>query len=198
EQRLHDPGTHRVDGDQVRHRGAVVHAPQVRQPHVPAAVPRRLDPRRARVPGVPHRHAAVGHEHDGREAVASGASGRDDLIMLFGAGDPAKLWAFRPHPEIWVLVVGIAALWVYAIRWIGPKATLPGETIVTRSQIWWGVGGILTLWLASDWPVHDIGEQYLYSVHMFQHIVFQFVVAPMLLLATPTWLARMIVGNGRA
>jgi putative membrane protein len=118
--------------------------------------------------------------------------------MLFGAGDPAKIWDFRPHPEIWVLVVGLAAIWVYAIRTIGPKATLPGETIVTRSQIWWGSGALLTLWLASDWPVHDIGEQYLYSVHMVQHIVFQFVVAPMLLLATPTWLARMIIGNGRA
>jgi putative membrane protein len=97
-----------------------------------------------------------------------------------------------------VLVVGLAALWVYAVRKIGPKATLPGESIVTRSQVWWGAGALLTLWLASDWPVHDIGEQYLYSVHMFQHIVFQFVVAPMLLLATPTWLARMIVGKGRA
>lgn len=117
--------------------------------------------------------------------------------MLLGAGDPAKLWAFRPHPEIWVLVVGVGALWVYAVRNIGPKATLPGETIVTRSQVWWGIGALLTLWLASDWPVHDIGEQYLYSVHMFQHVVFQFVVAPMALLAAPTWLARMIVGNRR-
>jgi putative membrane protein len=46
--------------------------------------------------------------------------------------------------------------------------------------------------------MHDIGEQYLYSVHMFQHILFQFAVAPMALLATPTWLARMLLGSGRA
>jgi putative membrane protein len=118
--------------------------------------------------------------------------------MLFGAGDPAELWDFRPHPEIWVLVLGLAGLWFYAIRRIGPRATLPGEPIVTRAQLWWGIGALASLWLASDWPVHDVGEQYLYSVHMFQHIVFQFVVAPMVLLATPTWLARMLVGNGRA
>jgi len=117
--------------------------------------------------------------------------------MIFGAGDPADLWRFRPHPEIWALVIGLAVLWWYAVRRIGPKATLPGEPIVTRAQVAWGVGALLSLWVASDWPVHDIGEQYLYSVHMTQHIVFQFVVAPMVLLATPTWLARMIVGSGR-
>jgi putative membrane protein len=117
--------------------------------------------------------------------------------MMLAAGDPAAIWDFRPHPEVWVLMVGLIGLWWYALRVIGPKATLPGEPIVTRSQLLWGAGGVVSLWLASDWPVHDIGEQYLYSVHMFQHIAFQFVVAPMVLLATPTWLARMLVGSGR-
>jgi putative membrane protein len=108
----------------------------------------------------------------------------------------ADLWRFQPHPEVWALVLGLAGLWVYAIRVVGPRATLPGETIVTRAQVAWGVAALLTLWLASDWPMHDIGEQHLYSVHMLQHILFQFAVAPMALLATPTWLARMLVGSG--
>jgi putative membrane protein len=116
---------------------------------------------------------------------------------MFAAGDPADLWRFRPHPEIWLLVAGLAFLWWYAIKRIGPKATFPGETIVSRAQVRWGAGALLLLWAASDWPIHDIGEQYLYSVHMVQHILFQFAVAPMILLATPTWLARMLVGNGR-
>ena len=113
--------------------------------------------------------------------------------MILGA----DLWRFQPHPEVWALVLGLAGLWIYAVRVIGPRATLPGEPIVTRSQIAWGVCALLTLWVASDWPMHDIGEQHLYSVHMLQHILFQFAVAPMALLATPTWLARMIVGHGR-
>ena len=50
---------------------------------------------------------------------------------MFAAGDPADLWRFRWHPEVWVLVVGLAGLYWYAIRRIGPKATLPGEPIVT-------------------------------------------------------------------
>jgi putative membrane protein len=45
--------------------------------------------------------------------------------------------------------------------------------------------------------VHDLGEQYLYGVHMGQHLLLSLIVPPMALLATPTWLARMLVGDGR-
>jgi putative membrane protein len=107
--------------------------------------------------------------------------------------------AFRwqPHPEIWVLVAGIAALGVYAVRRIGPAASLPGEVVATRAQKAWFVAALLTLWVAIDWPMHDIAEEYLYFVHMIQHLLLSFVVVPMFLLATPTWLARMVIGTGR-
>lgn len=107
--------------------------------------------------------------------------------------------AFRwqPHPEIWVLVLGIAALGVYAVKRIGPSATLPEEIIATRAQKAWFVAGLVTLWVSVDWPMHDIAEEYLYFVHMIQHLLLSFVVVPMFLLATPTWLARMVIGSGR-
>ena len=44
--------------------------------------------------------------------------------------------------------------------------------------------------------MHDIGERYLYFVHMLQHLAFTMVVAPLFLMAMPTWLARLIVGDG--
>ena len=53
------------------------------------------------------------------------------------------------------------------------------------------------LWVASDWPIHDIAEERLYSVHMVQHLLLSYVAAPLFLLATPTWLARLLVGEGR-
>ena len=52
------------------------------------------------------------------------------------------------------------------------------------------------MWVAADWPVHDIGERYLYFVHMIQHMLLTMVAAPLFLLATPTWLARLVVGDG--
>lgn len=106
-------------------------------------------------------------------------------------------WRFQPHPEVWVLLVGLAALWIYAVRRIGPSAVREGEPVVTRSQTMWFVAALLTLWVSSDWPLHDLAEERLYSMHMVQHLLLTFIVPPMALLATPTWLARTIVGSGR-
>lgn len=107
----------------------------------------------------------------------------------------AEAFRFQPHPEVWLLIVAIVALGYYATRVIGPKV-VPGEDPVSGTQRRWFVAGVLTLWVAADWPIHDIGERYLYSVHMVQHTLLTFVVPPMFLLATPTWLARLIVGDG--
>jgi putative membrane protein len=94
------------------------------------------------------------------------------------------------------MVAAIVGLGVYAVRVIGPKAVRDGSPIVTGRQKMWFALAVLTLWVASDWPVHDIGEEYLYFVHMVQHLVFTMIAAPLFLLATPTWLARLVVGDG--
>ena len=52
------------------------------------------------------------------------------------------------------------------------------------------------LWAASDWPIHDLGEQYLYSAHMLQHMMLSYFLPPLALLATPEWLLRVLVGDG--
>ena len=89
------------------------------------------------------------------------------------------------------------AFYAYAARVIVPKAVPPGSPAVTRSQWRWFVVGVALLWVASDWPVHDVGEQYLYLVHMAQHTVLTLVMPPILLMATPEWLARLVLGDGR-
>jgi putative membrane protein len=53
------------------------------------------------------------------------------------------------------------------------------------------------LWVASDWPMHDIGEEYLYSAHMLQHMMLSYFLPPLVLMATPQWLLRVLVGNGK-
>lgn len=114
---------------------------------------------------------------------------------VLAAADP---WTFVPRPTVWVLVAGLAALYWYAIRRIGPKAARPGEQVVSRAQVRWFAAMLVTLWVASDWPLHDIGEDFLYSAHMIQHLLLTFVVPPMALLATPTWLARLVIGQRAA
>jgi putative membrane protein len=108
--------------------------------------------------------------------------------------DPLK---FQWHPEVWLLVAFLAGAYVYAVRVIGPRAVPLGEPVVTRANLICFAGAIAVLWAASDWPVHDIAEEYLYSVHMVQHMALSYFMPPLALMATPPWLARTLIGNGR-
>ena len=114
--------------------------------------------------------------------------------MTVAAVDP---WRFQAHPEVWALVIGLGGLWWYAMRRIGPAAVRGDERVLSRGQAGWFAAALLTLWFASDWPVHDLAEERLYAIHMFQHLLLSFIVPAMALLATPTWLARLVVGSGR-
>lgn len=105
-------------------------------------------------------------------------------------------WAFEPHPAVWVLIAAIVGLGWYAVHHIGPLVVTDGSPVVTTAQKWFFATGVVLLWIAADYPMHDIAEQYLYSVHMFQHLLIAFVVPPLLLLAMPEWLARLLVLEG--
>jgi putative membrane protein len=106
-------------------------------------------------------------------------------------------WAFEAHPEVWALMLFLIGAYVYMVRVIGPQAVPVGQRAVsTRQMVYFGLGMAL-LWFAADWPVHDVGENYLYSVHMLQHMVFSYFAPPLLLMAIPTWMARTLLGTGR-
>ena len=106
-------------------------------------------------------------------------------------------WRFQQHIEVWVLIIAVVASYTYAIRKIGPRIVTTGE-VVTRKQLTAFIAGVLMLWVASDWPIHDISEEYLYSVHMFQHMMYSYFVPPLVLLATPYWLFDLIFSSNRS
>ncbi len=105
-------------------------------------------------------------------------------------------WRFQTHPEVWLLVVAVLVAYIYAVRVIGPVA-VKSEPVTTRKQRIVFVIAILMLWLVSDWPVHDIAEEYLYSAHMFQHMVLSYFMPPLVLLAIPKWMFEAVLGSGR-
>lgn len=115
--------------------------------------------------------------------------------MVFAAD--SDIWRYQPHAEVWIiLLAGIAMAW-YAARVIAPKAAPPETTAFTRFQTAAFVAALILLWVASDWPMHDISEEYLYSVHMIQHLIITFLVPPLLWAAMPEWLARLLLsGDG--
>ena len=120
--------------------------------------------------------------------------------MLAQAADTAistDAWRFQWHPEVWILVAFLTVAFVYMIKVIGPNAVPAGEVAVSRKNIYAFVGAMVMLWVASDWPLHDISEEYLYSAHMLQHMMLSYFLPPLALLATPEWLLRVLIGNGR-
>ena len=76
---------------------------------------------------------------------------------------------------------------------LGPRFAVPGQAIVTRFQVVCWSLGVLAMWVASDYPIHDVAERYNYSVHMVQHLMLSMVVAPLLILGTPAWLMRRLL-----
>jgi putative membrane protein len=101
--------------------------------------------------------------------------------------------AWAPHPDVWLLVVAISVGYAAALRRLGPRLTPPGTPVVSRLQLSAFAAGVVALWIGSDWPVHDLGEDYFFSIHMVQHTVFSIIAAPLLLIGTPTWLARWVL-----
>ena len=105
-------------------------------------------------------------------------------------------WKFQWHPEVWILVAFLSVAFTYMVKVIGPKAVPEGTPAITRKNLYAFIGAMLMLWVASDWPLHDISEEYLYSAHMLQHMMLSYFLPPLALLATPTWLLRLLIGQG--
>lgn len=100
---------------------------------------------------------------------------------------------WQPHPDVWLLVFGLGGLYILALEYLGPRYVSPGERTASRRQVVYFGSGLLFLWLASDWPVHDLASNYLYSVHMVQHMLYSLVAPPLLLMGMPPWLLRWML-----
>jgi putative membrane protein len=104
------------------------------------------------------------------------------------------------HVDVWLIVAVAAFAWAMAVRLeqhrratLGVAEHGDAEPVVTKRQIAAFVGGLVTIFVASDWPVHDLSEGYLYSAHMVQHMLVTLVAAPLLLLGTPGWMMRRLL-----
>jgi putative membrane protein len=92
--------------------------------------------------------------------------------------------AWHLHPDVWAVCIALAVGWSWAThKWGAP----------TRRQAisWWSGFGLIFLF--SQWPVHDLAEKRLFSVHMTQHLVFSLIAVPLMLLGLPRPVLRELV-----
>jgi len=100
-----------------------------------------------------------------------------------------RLPAWHAHPDVWLVLGSVVAAYLIACR---RHERVTGEQTPRRARRLF-VGGAGVLWLASEWPIHDLAEGYLYSAHMVQHLLYSLVAAPLLVAGTPGWLVRRVL-----
>jgi putative membrane protein len=101
--------------------------------------------------------------------------------------------AFHPHYDVWALIAALTGGYFLAIKRIGPLKVPNGAQVVSWRQVQLFSGGLLLMWIVSDWPFHDIGENSMFTFHMIEHLVIALGVAPMLLMGIPKWMGQLIL-----
>jgi cytochrome c oxidase assembly factor CtaG len=109
------------------------------------------------------------------------------LLSSISGTNPVLMWNFDP-----TVIFGCGALLAVYAGAVGFK--------FNRRGLLWSLG-VLTVFIALTSPVHDLGERYLFTAHMFQHLLLLLVAAPLLVLGLPVgqmkralrigWVARL-------
>lgn len=100
-----------------------------------------------------------------------------------------RLPDWHAHLSVWLVLGSVVAAYLITCR---RQEASTGEATDTRTRRLF-VGGMAVLWVGSDWPIHDLAERYLYSVHMVQHLLYSLIAAPLLVAGTPAWVARRVL-----
>ena len=97
--------------------------------------------------------------------------------------------AFHVHLDVLAILGGLTALYLGAAR---RHERSTGERLAAGRRARF-LGGVAAMLAGAMWPIHDLAEGFLYSVHMVQHLLFSFVAAPLLVTGTPAWMWRSLL-----
>ncbi len=95
-----------------------------------------------------------------------------------------------PGPGVVDGILALSVLYVVAV-WPLRKYLAPDQPFEKIKALQF-FAGVLILILAVATPIDHIGETYLFSVHMIQHVILVFLLPPFLILGTPRWLLEFM------
>jgi putative membrane protein len=98
-------------------------------------------------------------------------------------------WTWEPSVILGCLLLaglylGAAGPWRRGLQRRAGQAEQP----LSRGKTAWFLGGLAVVLLALLSPLDEIGDTYLFSAHMVQHLLLILAAAPMLMLGTPDWM----------
>lgn len=112
------------------------------------------------------------------------------MLLHLGVGGPTWLdWSV--HLDAILLSIALVWGYSYATSELRPRISDAGR--VTRRQAVLFLLGVGALFAGAGTPLHDLGEEYLLSAHMLQHLLFTMVAPPLLIAGTPDWLWRWLL-----
>jgi putative membrane protein len=109
-----------------------------------------------------------------------------NVSLWCASSDQPWSWQWIAYPGVWLAVLIPVVAYLRAVR------RNRSETTDRRTLLAF-LAGMAVFWVASDWPVGTLGAGYLAWVHMSQYVLYVLVVAPLLLLGTPGWMAARIL-----
>jgi putative membrane protein len=128
-----------------------------------------------------------------RAAVIASARPEDHRAAIAAAwADPSDaVWELDLHPSV---VVGVAILSALYALGVGPlRRRLGWAERVPWRRVACFAGSQLLLLASLNGPIHHLGDYFLFSAHMLQHLLITLVFAPLFLLGLPDWLLRPLV-----
>ncbi len=96
------------------------------------------------------------------------------------------------EPTVLIGTALILGLYLYAI---GPFRERHGFESVSKGKALSFVLGVDIIFLALVSPLDKLGDKYLFSAHMVQHLLLTMVGPMLMVMGTPEWFLRPIVGN---
>ena len=98
---------------------------------------------------------------------------------------------YTPPPSVVAGLAGLLVLYLLCVgrwrdRFVGSAPVAPGRQVAF-------VSGLFVMFVALATPLDTIGDQYLFTAHMLQHLLLTLVAAPLLLGGTPAWLLRQVL-----
>lgn len=102
------------------------------------------------------------------------------------------LWThWHAHPDV---LLGLLLLQGTYLLGIGPiRRRYKLADVVESRQIAAFTFGIVIIFLSLVSPLHVLSDEYLFSAHMFQHVLLTLIAPPLLIVGLPGWLIRPLL-----
>ena len=103
--------------------------------------------------------------------------------------------AYRPPLSVVAGLIGVEVVYLLCVS--AYRDRIAGSRPVPATRRIAFSSGVLVMLLALATPLDTIGDTYLFTAHMLQHLLLTLAAAPLLLLGTPGWLLSLVLERTR-